>query len=159
MWSTSLCITPHSNTLIKHVSVVVKASSQRISYCVLHMWKANSGQSTNPIARTSSRIHVWKLIHWSKYTSATRCFSLTNSFWAFICRSISSGLLNCFPRPLWFFFPATRSSELSMDNQQCDNIEHTHKSEQLFPGQLGVTIWGQTQTFSNESIQSHLSNN
>lgn len=32
--------------------------------------------------------------------------SLTSSRWALICRSISSGLLNCFPRPLWPFFPA-----------------------------------------------------
>lgn len=36
--------------------------------------------------------------------------SLTSSLCALICRSISSGLLNCFPPPLWPFLPATSIS-------------------------------------------------
>lgn len=36
--------------------------------------------------------------------------SLTSSLCALICRSISSGLLNCFPPPLWPFLTATSTS-------------------------------------------------
>lgn len=40
---------------------------------------------------------------------------LTSSLCAFICLSISSGLLNCFPRPLWPFLPGTQMSRVVTD--------------------------------------------
>ena len=38
----------------------VQSRTQKLSSCVLNMWKENSAQSPDPTVWTFSRVHVWK---------------------------------------------------------------------------------------------------
>lgn len=55
----------------------------------------------------NTRMHLTARLFGRKHAE-TSGRALTSSLCALICRSISSGLLNCLPPPLWLFFPAAQ---------------------------------------------------
>ena len=55
-----LCLLNHPLPERTRDSCVMNASERRIICTVVHVWKTNSGESLDPILRTSSRVLVWK---------------------------------------------------------------------------------------------------
>ena len=45
--------------LQSNISNSCEPTKRRISYCVLHMWKANAGETPNSTVQTFSRLHIW----------------------------------------------------------------------------------------------------
>lgn len=71
-------------------------------------------------------------IFMSRLVYGNEMYLHTNSLCAFIWRSISSGLLNCFPLPLWPFFPKVRTHNTEFKESFHTEKEYIIQSWKLF---------------------------